>query len=123
MDWMPTLIEAAVDRKNSSLTTDGESIMPALAGGVAVSRTLFWRHRSNDQQAMRDGCWKYLRIGGKEALFDLEQDQRERADVRTLHAARFAAMKAAFAGWNATMLPYPTSSFSESQKNHMIDRY
>ncbi len=33
-----------------------------------------------NQKAMRSGSWKYLSVDGDEFLFDLSQDERERAN-------------------------------------------
>jgi hypothetical protein len=70
---------------------------------------------------LRDGDWKYLKIGKNEQLFNLAWDERERANLATREAARFDAMKQQWAAWNATMLPYPADSFSFS--NTAVDRY
>ena len=86
-------------------------------------RRLFWRHKTANQGAVRDGDWKYLRLGGKEHLFDLSQDVRERADRAEDEPARFAELQQAFADWNATMLPYPPGSFSYDVKDIDADRY
>ena len=104
--------------------SDGANLLPVLAGTApAVPRTLFWRHRTGDQAAMRDGDWKYLRLGGKEHLFNLVQDPRERADRSLNEPARLAAMRNTWAAWNATMLAYPADSFSYDVKQIDADRY
>ncbi len=124
MDWLPTLLAAAGGAADPAHPSDGMSLLPVLEGGsTLVSRTLFWRHRANDQAAVRDGQWKYLKLGDKEALFDLSQDERERANLKEREPERFAALKARFAAWNATMLPYPPKSYSEDVRLHYIDRY
>jgi hypothetical protein len=63
----------------------------------------------HDQQALRDGDWKYLNTGGREYLFNLADDLGEKSDRSKLEPKRFAAMKAAYAAWNAGMLPYPAA--------------
>ena len=60
-----------------------------------------------DQAAMREGPWKYLRIGPHEYLFDLSRDERERANRAAREPDRLAAMRSAFARWEATMPPVP----------------
>jgi arylsulfatase A-like enzyme len=123
MDWLPTLLEAAQSRPHPDYPSDGMSILNALRGGGNIERTLYWRYKANDQAAMRDGKWKYLKLGGKEHLFDIAADQREQADLQTKEADRFGAMRAAFAAWNKSMLPYPQDSFSEDVKEIYTDRY
>ncbi len=61
----------------------------------AVSRQLFWRYKSSTQSALRDGDWKYLKIKNNEYLFNLAEDERERANLSRREAARFTAMQAA----------------------------
>jgi arylsulfatase A-like enzyme len=63
------------------------------------------KHR--DQRAVRDGRWKYLAIGANEYLFDLEADERERANLARRHADRLAALRARYAEWSAGMPPVP----------------
>ena len=63
------------------------------------------------QRAHRDGDWKYLRVDGNDYLFDIADDERERAN----HAARSRApeaMRAAWEAWNATMPPIPDATVS-----------
>jgi arylsulfatase A-like enzyme len=106
MDWTRTMLAAAnVDL--SGLGLDGMDMRPSLAGGAAVSRTLYWRLHGNDQAAVRQGDWKYLKIGNHEYLFNLAADPRERGNLAQRQAATFASLKAAYAEWNATMLPIP----------------
>jgi hypothetical protein len=87
------------------------------------TRSLFWRYKAGEQAAVRDGDWKYLKIKGREHLFNLALDQRERADLRFREAARFDELKERFAAWNAGMLPYPASSNAHSISDLMADRY
>ena len=56
-------------------------------------RALYWRYKANDQAAVRDGNWKYLRLGGREHLFDLAADPRERAELRDAHPQEFERLK------------------------------
>jgi arylsulfatase A-like enzyme len=124
MDFLPTLLAAAGGAPDPAFPSDGENLLPVLAGLAAPHpRTLFWRHRTADQAAVRDGDWKYLRLGGKEHLFDLSRDQRERADRIAEEPQRLAALKAAYTAWNATMLPYPAASYSYDVKEIDADRY
>ena len=86
-------------------------------------RKLFWRYKANEQAALRDGNWKYLKLAGREYLFDLIQDQHERANLQDKHPDVFARLKADHAAWNSMMLPYPAASFSETPKGRLPDRY
>ena len=124
MDFLPTLLAAANAMPSLLVPPDGHNLLPVLTGAQpAHARRLYWRHKTADQAALRDGDWKYLRLGGKEHLFDLAADARERADRALVEPARLAAMRQAWADWNATMLPYPADSFSYDVKQIDADRY
>jgi arylsulfatase A-like enzyme len=126
MDWLPTLLAAAGAAPDGAYPPDGENLLPVLTGALATHpRTLYWRHKAHEQQAMRSGDWKYLKIGGNEFLFDLKQDPRERANLKDRERQRFERMKGEWAQWNESMLPYPPESTSLSQKNPVraADRY
>lgn len=124
MDFLPTLLAAAGGTPDPAFPSDGENLLPVLTGGEAVrSRRLFWRHKAGDQAAVRDGDWKYLRLGGKEHLFDLASDVRERADRAADEPTRFAAMRDAWAQWNFGMLQYAPNNFTYDVKQVDADRY
>ena len=126
MDFLPTLLAAAGGKPDPAYPSDGIDLLPVLAGAAsATPRTLFWRHKAGDQAAVRDGDWKYLRIGGREHLFNLAEDARERADKSKLFPDRFDRLKSAFETWNRSMLPYEDATISHSAKynDHWADRY
>jgi len=124
MDWVPTLLRAAGGPSLSTNETDGLNILPMLSEGApAQPRSLYWRFKSNEQSAFRDGDWKYLNLGNAEWLFDLSKDQRERADMRKVEPIIFARLKAKYQAWDATMLPYPGGSFSMPTIGKTPDRY
>lgn len=107
MDAVPTLLAAAGDPLGGDMVTDGANLLPILLGETGpYARELFWRYKGLEQSAFRDGDWKYLSIAGREYLFDLSRDQRERANLRDREPGRFDRMKRRFAEWNAQMLPY-----------------
>ena len=123
MDWLPTLLAAAGGVPDANHPSDGINLLPMLEGGQIQPRRLFWRYHANDQAAVRDGDWKYLKLAGQEHLFDVVADAHERAELSAVHPAVFARLKAEFAAWNATMLPYPGQVFSETPKGRLVDRY
>jgi hypothetical protein len=59
------------------------------------------------QRAMRQGVWKYLRVDGNDYLFNLAEDQRERANRAPIEPGRLQAMRAAWEAWNASMPAIP----------------
>jgi arylsulfatase A-like enzyme len=124
MDFLPTLLAAAGTTPDPAFPPDGEDLLPVLRGQAAPRpRRLFWRHKVAGQAAVRDGDWKYLKLGAKEHLFDLSRDERERADRKAEQPARLAALQSAWAAWNASMLPYPAGSFSYDPAEIDADRY
>jgi arylsulfatase A-like enzyme len=123
MDWMPTFLEMAGAPAGFDAPTDGISILPMLKGGAPVPRELFWQYKANDQAAVRDGRWKYLRLGGREYLFDLAVDEHERANRAKAEPAVFERLRARHAAWAKTMLPYPKDSASYSNVGNVPDRY
>ena len=124
MDFLPTLLAAAGGAPDPAFAPDGENLLPVLLGEEPPHpRKLFWRFKANGQRAMRDGDWKYLQLGGREYLFNLAQDARERADLKERHPGTFARLRAEYDAWDRTMLPYPPASYSEDIKDVYVDRY
>lgn len=112
MDWLPTLLALAGSQPAAGLPSDGVDIWSALQGGGLSPRPLFWRYRHLDQAACRLGDFKYLKINGNEFLFDVMQDPLERGNLKARQPAVFADLKARWAEWNATMLPFDPASYS-----------
>lgn len=113
MDWMPTLLAAAGIAEGDWPMLDGRNLLPALLGhSIGPDRTLFWRHKAQDQRAALEGQFKYLSMSGHEFLFDIEADPREVANLKTANPDIFARLKAAFENWDKGMLPYQPSNFS-----------
>lgn len=126
MDWLPTLLAAAGGKPDAAYPSDGMNLLPVILGQQsAVPRKLFWRYLAAEQAVVREGDWKYLKLGGREFLFNIKTDERERANRRFEDKARFERLKAEWAAWNATMLPYPAGMRSDSPKlSHCwSDRY
>lgn len=108
MDWLPTLLAAAAAEPDGGFPPDGDNLLDVLTGAAPPRpRKLFWRFRENDQAAVRDGDWKYLRMGGQEFLFDLPRDPRERADLKAASPAVLDRLRSDYEAWAETMLPYP----------------
>jgi len=70
------------------------------------------RYKRADQQAARDGDWKYLKILDNTFLFDVVQDPMERANLKERHRDVYDRMVAQWTEWNATVLPLDAQSFS-----------
>jgi arylsulfatase A-like enzyme len=109
MDWLPTLCRAAGAACDPAFPPDGADLLDVLRGAApARPRKLFWRFRGGGgQAAVRDGDWKYLRIGEAEGLFHIPDDPRERANLREKERPRFEQLRADYAAWARQMLAYP----------------
>ena len=113
MDWFPTLLASADTAPDPEFPSDGINLLPILTETAApVRRKLFWRYKYNDQQAARDGDWKYLRILDNTFLFDVAQDPMERANLKERRRDVYERLVAEWKEWNATMLPLDPHSFT-----------
>jgi len=116
MDWTATILAATQTRADSNYPLDGEDLLLVIKGKLpAHARTLFWR--TEEQEAVRSGKWKYLKTdakaeylkmeAGTEYLFDLSLDQREQADFKEQHPDVLTQLKEKLQKWNSQMLPRP----------------
>jgi arylsulfatase A-like enzyme len=113
MDWVPTLLAAAGASPDPAHPSDGLDLTPWLTRTAAATpRKLFWRYKLHDQQAVRDGDWKYLKIRANTFLFDVVRDPMERANLKHRHNDVYARLVAEWNAWNATMLPLDPESFT-----------
>ena len=113
MDWMPTFLEAAGAKPHDQYPMDGMSLIPTLTQKPAVvPRKLFWRYRSKTQRAMRDGDFKYLRLGENTFLFNVVDDPMERANLKNRIPDVYRRMVNEYETWVATMLPEDPASNS-----------
>lgn len=111
MDWSATMLDAAGATAAASHALDGRSLMPLLRDATwRDDQPLFWRMNHRGQRAMRHGPWKYLRVDGHDYLFNLEGDERERANLAPIAPERLAAMVQAWEAWEATMPPIPADA-------------
>ena len=124
MDFLPTLLAMAGGQAAQAGRFDGMDLSAQLMGKAdPIERTLFWRFKANEQAAVRQGNWKYVRLGGKEHLFNLDEDERERAERGQAEPAKLAELRQVWDRWNGEMLPYRVDGFSEQVKNAYPDRY
>jgi arylsulfatase A-like enzyme len=113
MDWFPTLLAAAGAAPDPAYPSDGIDLVPVLTQQAApLPRKLFWRYKYNDQQAARDGNWKYLKILDNTFLFDVAKDPMERANLKVRRRDIYERLVAEWNSWNATMLPLDPESFT-----------
>ena len=108
MDWSATLLDAAGVAADAGHPLDGVSLLPVLREPAKTfRRTMHWRMNHRGQRALRDGDWKYLRVDGNDYLFDITQDERERANRAALEPGRLQRLRDDWEAWNATMPPIP----------------
>ena len=108
MDWSATMLDAAGVAAHPDYPLDGVSLLAVLRDPAhRFRRPLFWRMNHRGQRAHRDGDWKYLRVDGHDSLFNLPQDERERANLAAREPARLAALRDAWEQWNASMPAIP----------------
>ena len=108
MDWSATMLDAAGAAAHTDYPLDGRSLMPLLRdASLHDEPPLFWRMNHRGQRAMRQGVWKYLRVDGNDYLFNLADDERERANRAPVEPERLQAMRAAWEAWNASMPAIP----------------
>ena len=108
MDWTATLIDAAGASPAADYPLDGVSLLGVLTQGQpAFARPMHWRMNHRGQRALRDGRWKYLTVDGNEYLFDVEADERERANLAAREPDRLASLRRAWHAWNETLPPIP----------------
>ncbi len=108
MDLTATCLAAAGVPMPADTPLDGIDLLPQLvADAPSVERSLYWRMKDPLQRALRQGHWKFLHIDGRDHLFDLDVDCRERNEFADQEPERLAAMREAWHEWDATMLPMP----------------
>jgi len=104
MDWTATMLAAAKTDPAARHSLDGIDLLPVIDGRSPVrERTFFWR--IYDQDALREGKWKFFRNGEVRRLFDLSIDQHEQADFSQQHPETLQRLTEEFDKWNAQMLP------------------
>ena len=108
MDWSATMLDAAGVAAHPDYPLDGVSLLPVLRDAAhAFERPLYFRMNHRDQRALRVGDWKYLKVDDNEYLFNIPQDERERANRAKAEPARLDALRADWLAWNAGMPPIP----------------
>ena len=125
MDWLPTLLGTVGVAPHPEYPSDGQDILLALTGARAPwPRTLFWRYKAQAQRAVRDGDFKYLKINDNEFLFDVVQDERERANLRHKHPEVFERLRRHWEEWSAGFLPITDDVYTHGlTPDVQADRY
>lgn len=109
-DLTATAAALAGARSDSAAPFDGIDLMPALRGGAARPRDLYWRlGQRRQQKALRSGDWKYFMTARDgEHLFDLATDPGEKRDRKAERPEVLAELKRKYEKWESSMLaPIP----------------
>jgi arylsulfatase A-like enzyme len=109
MDWTATILEIvnAIPSKNYPL--DGVSMLQIFNKPEnEFERPLYWRMNYRNQRAARIGEWKYLKVDDHEYLFNLAQDERERANLSERMPELLKKMRDAWEAWDIEMLNIPS---------------
>ena len=113
MDWVATFLDISGVSFDRNYPLDGKSLLPVLKNpGKSFRRDLFWKMTFRKQKAMRSGDWKYLSIEGDEFLFNLAEDERERANYARRRQDVFEKMKKSYDEWDRSLPTYPDASYS-----------
>jgi hypothetical protein len=68
---------------------------------------LFWRMKHRQQRAARHGRWKCLAMDGREYLFDLSSDERERANLARRCPDMLVSLRERWEQWAGTLPGIP----------------
>lgn len=122
MDWSATMLAVAGVKPDPLYPLDGIDLSPAWTNpDWRRPGDLCWRMKHRDQSALVRGRWKYLQIEGVDYLFDIENDARERANLRERHPDVLLTLKSAWQTWNASLPPIPEDAqvYKLYTQNHM----
>jgi arylsulfatase A-like enzyme len=106
MDWTATILALAKAKPNPKLPLDGIDLMPVCTGKKRpFARTFYWRvFQHNQQKAIRDGNWKYLKDEKGEYLYNVYFDRGEKNDQKKNENQIFERLKQKYSEWEKTVL-------------------
>ncbi len=108
MEWSATMLDIGGGQADAAYPIDGVSLRGVLSNPKQTfERPLYWRMNHRHQRAMREGPWKYLKVDDHEYLFNLDNDERERANLAKVHPERLTAMREQWINWSHTVPEIP----------------
>ncbi|MEI9912684.1 MAG: sulfatase-like hydrolase/transferase [Bacteroidota bacterium] len=110
MDWTATILALTNTKPDRRFPLDGINVMPVITGRKrGFARTFYWRvTQRNQQKAIRDGYWKYLKDEKGEYLFNVSLDRGEKTDLKEREKQIFERLKQKYSEWEKTVLePVP----------------
>ena len=123
LDVLPTALAAAGAAIPADLELDGVNLLPYLSGETsgAPHERLFWRCFDGVEAAVRQGDWKWVRVGrgARPELFNLSEDVGERNDLAAQHPEIVAELGDAWEAWSGRMSPslWPDHIYHVGQGN------
>lgn len=106
LDVTPTALAAAGIAAPADDRFDGVNLLPFLTGEKTGDphESLHWRMNGGQLLAMRQGDWKFLRIGGGPGkLFNLAADVKEQNDLAALEPAKFKELSEKARAWSGSL--------------------
>ena len=102
---------------------DGVNLLPFLRGDTnqPPHEALYWRW--NGQAAIRKGKWKYLRMGNREWLFDLQQDIGETNNLLSENRELAVELRADWDRWSRNLKPPGLSAGGNATAHGYFDWY
>lgn len=98
LELLPSFAAAAGANVPEGTVIDGFDWWPTLRGETPSPRKeMFWQRR--DQIGARIGKWKWVEMGERGGLFDLEQDIAEKKDLSKSRPEILAMVKERYANW------------------------
>lgn len=109
MDWTATMLKIARADIPEDLALDGMDLTGYLKGIEEITtRKFYWRYglsnSGQEQDAYRDGDWKYISNPEGEFLFNLKDDPSESTDLKDSNNEKFDQLKIAFQEFDNQML-------------------
>ena len=108
---------------NQAPQLDGVNLVPYLTGEVKQPphKALYWRW--NGQAAIRKGKWKYMAMGDREWLYDLERDIGETNNLLSENKQLAAELRADWDRWSQTLMPPGLPAHGSPTANRYFDWY
>ncbi|CAA6692145.1 MULTISPECIES: sulfatase [unclassified Lentimonas] len=103
MDVLPTFAKLSGAQLPADLVIDGKDMMPTLTEGAESPHEYFFYAHWGVLEAVRWKSWKLRIVDGKEALYNLDDDIREKRNVATKHPEIVQQLKVAMAGFETEM--------------------
>ncbi len=103
MDVLPTFAKLAGAELPKDRVIDGKDMMPVLVDGAESPHEYFFYAHWGELEGVRWKDWKLRIVDGKEALYNLDADIREKSNVAANHPEIVQQLKTAMQGYEEDM--------------------